>query len=292
MTATPSLEDLYGDYTDEAAEEEAKKFKKKWLKLDIGANIIRILPPPRNPETRQLLRTEPWLVMFEHQVRFPAGTLRVACPRVMNEGAVCPICVEVKRRKDAGNVKDVAVAKDMDVRRKVYVEAISRKDPASGVMLLETGSTVHNDLLRLRRDNVAGGIDFTHPIKGYDVNIHKESTGPKVTNVKYTCALARKSTPLAETKEQMIEWLTTRIDFTEKKLIPTAEEILQMIAEKKEASRDMPRSQGGEESRESLPAATSANPEDDFDPIVSSGDADPNDDKYYPADPGDDDIPF
>jgi hypothetical protein len=289
------LEDLYGEYTDEAAEEEAKKFRKKYMKLNTGPNIVRVLPAPRDPETKQLLRSEPWIVMFEHNVEFPGNIrLRTSCPRVMNDGARCPICDEVKRRKALNNAKDKKIAEGMDVRRRVYVEVINRGDPAGGVLLLEVGKTIHDDFIRLRRDKVSGGFDFTHPIKGCDVNIHREQTGKSVREVKYTCALARQSSPLAQSQEQMIEWLTNRIDLSDKRLVPSYEEILAMIEEKKVASLSASREEresrpsreaiGGNGTNE-LPASTGTIPEDMPPP--------PQDDDFYPE--GDeplDDIPF
>jgi len=278
------LEDLYGDYTEEVADEEAKKYKKKWLKLEAGNNKLRVLPPPRDPKTKQLVRVEPWLVVYEHSIQFPAGWLRVACPRLMNDGAKCPVCAEVTRRKGLNTAKDTAIAKAMDVRRRVYIEVVNRADEAAGVQLFETGPTIHNDLIRLRRDKEIGG-DFTHPVKGYDLVIHKENKTKDPRNVKYTCSLGRNSTPLAKTKEQMIEWLTNRIDLTEKLQIPTEEEIIAQIEEKKIASREMQGNdrEGTNGSRE-LPASSGTIPADDV-PA-------PDDELYPDDDDADLEIPF
>lgn len=230
MTA---IEDLFSDYTEEAAVNEAKTFRRPFFKPEKGNNLVRVMPIPRDPYTKRPIRENPWVITSEHSVKLPTGMLRCGCPRIMNDGAPCKLCSisqyfrsKSKARDDANDV----MAQNFGVRQHTYLELISRKDEPQGVLLWDAGKTAQHELNRLRKDQMVGRGDFTHPLHGTDLVIHKEVTGPNVKNVKYTFAFVRESTPLAKSNEQMIEWLTNRVDFTEKLTVPTSEDVIKKLA--------------------------------------------------------------
>jgi hypothetical protein len=292
-----SVEDLYSDYTEEAASDEAKTFRRPFFKPEFGNNQIRVLPIPRDPTTRQPVRSNPWVVTHEHSVKFPTGFLRIGCPRLMGDGGPCALCAiadgfrQKVKAKDDPNDK---MAQNFSVRLHAYIEIISRKqeDEPRGVLLWDAGKRIREELNRLRRDQLVGREDYTHPRKGTDLVLNKKKTGPKEVNVEYSLMFMRDPSPLAKTDAQMIDWLTNRVDFTDKLVIPDNELVKRRLQQFKDAVnhlRENPEAME-DQKRRGLPAA----PDDDVPPGESPDGEQLGDGEFImPDDLGDsNDIPF
>lgn len=64
------------------------------------------------------------------------------------------------------------------------------------IKLYDIRQTVYKQIVDLARNPEYGNP--ADPVKGYDITIKKEKTGPQPQNVKYTCTPSRTSKPLTE----------------------------------------------------------------------------------------------
>lgn len=294
-----SVEDLYSDYTEEAATEEAKSFRRPFFKADIGNNQIRVMPIPLDPHTRKPVRADPWVVTNEHSVKFPTGFLRIGCPRLMNDGGPCQLCAIAdyyRKRRQAKDDPNDKLAQNFSVRLHTYIEVISRKqeDVVRGVLLWDAGKKIREDLNRLRRDQLVGRGDYTHPRNGTDLVLHKKKTGPLEMNVEYTLQFMREPSPLAQSDAQMVEWLSNRVDFTDKLVIPANEDVIRKLDQfKGDLAKLRENPEAFLETKRSLPQGQGNGRRNEPPPPDDEPGGDIIDDGFLPAGDGDDDgIPF
>jgi hypothetical protein len=208
----------YGSYDIEAADTEHEDLSRgggNYMKLEVGRNVVRFLPPPPG-------RNTPFVTTFQHFLNLPgiAEPVIFNCPRLMARRG-CPACAKGEKLKATGNPKDADAARDFWSSRRVFASVVDRNDEDAGPKILGFGKMIHEALVAIRRDEDAGG-DFTHPEEGFDVII--ERTGSGKTDTRYTVRPARKSSPLGN-----FEWIETQPDLRHLAKVPTIEEIKAMV---------------------------------------------------------------
>ena len=214
----------YGSYEVEAADSEQEALDQSsasdFMKLEVGNNIVRILPPPVGVKS-------PFVMVHQHFIQLPGmdHPASFACPRMMAKKP-CPVCQKVTQLRATGNPADYDMAGEFLARLRVFVNVIDRKNEAYGPRTLGFGKTIHEPLIELRRNEDAGG-DYTHPIKGFDINIKRKGTGKNDTE--YSVHASRKSGPLSDDPDQMQDWLTSQPDNSKYARILEWDAIMKMI---------------------------------------------------------------
>lgn len=210
----------YGSYDITTAQEEQQELDRskgaEFMKLEVGRNVVRFLPPAPGVKS-------PFRVIYQHYLRPPgaSGVVVVTCPR-MESKKHCPICTEAERYKRSGNPADRDRAYELFPSRRVFTNVIDRKDPESGPKVLAFGKTVHESLIGIRKDEDAGG-DFTSPVDGFDIIIEREGTG--VQDTRYKVLPARKQSPLGE-----MGWISQQHDLERIASVKGPEEIERIMS--------------------------------------------------------------
>jgi len=209
----------WGDYDLDTAAEEQEQLDKEgsagFMKLTVGKNVVRILPPAAGKKT-------PFQVVYQHYVDLPdGGRYSFACPRMMAKEH-CPVCNEAAGLARSKNSEDSKRARDLMPKRRVFAVVLNRKDESAGPQILGFGKQIHEALIQLRRDEDMGG-NYTHPIKGIDVIIDRQGTGKFDT--KYTVNLARKPRPIVDDAALLDELRLQMPDLSMLARVPSAEEI-------------------------------------------------------------------
>jgi hypothetical protein len=197
----------YQPYTEEDATHEAEDLDRtaaNFLKLSEGRSVVRILPalPGKGYGPN---KNSPFRTVFTHFLRKPGekDALTSACPN-KEANQHCVACEIANKLKTSGNKADANLAYDFFAKRRVYVSVIDREDPEKGVQVLGVGKTVHEALVKIRKDVDAGG-DFTDPVNGFDIIIERKGTGK--TDTEYTVMPARKQSPLGN-----MDWIDEQPD--------------------------------------------------------------------------------
>lgn len=212
----------FGEYTIDAAEQEKAAIDAEsgdFMKLAVGRNVVRILPPLRG-------RDSPFLVAYQHYVDTPEGKWVFNCPRMLAKQR-CPLCEHAQRMKKSVNPADRDAAYDLLPKRRVFCLVINRAEPEKGPVVLAFGKTIHEALVKLRQDEDAGG-DFSHPVQGMDVIIDREGTGKNDT--KYDVNLARRSTPIHPDAATVSAWADMMPDLGDFARLPGQEELMERMA--------------------------------------------------------------
>lgn len=196
----------FGNYTAEDAaqekvESDAAGGGAEFMKLVAGRNVVRVLPPP--PGQRSVFK-----VVYQHFVTIGGQSKSVLCARIEAQQH-CDVCAKIAELRSSPNATDQELAKDFGARRRVFVNVIDRKEEAKGPKVMGIGKQVHEQMLALRTDEDAGG-DWSHPVDGFDLIITRTGTGKNDT--KYDVKAARNLTPLADSDDQMQEWIDTQED--------------------------------------------------------------------------------
>ncbi len=205
MTSNLGSYGAFGTYNlDEAIKEEtwskAAGSDGKFMKLEVGRNVVRFIPPP-------IGRSSPFVTVFQHYIQMPGMVKPVVfnCPRLM-ANSICPACKKSDQLVRTGNKVDKEASRNFWASRRIYANVIDRKDPDAGPKILGFGKSVFEMLLNIRKDPEAGG-DFTHPIEGFDVIITREGMGLRDTN--YIVNVARQATELGNPA-----WIQIQPDLT------------------------------------------------------------------------------
>ena len=207
----------YGSYSNDAAERETKQLgKTDFFKVEVGRNRVRFCPPPVGKDS-------PFHIVKQHQVEVPGQQypVRFQCP-----GKGCPACAKSAELSRTGNPKDREAAYQLSAKPRIFANVISRKEPERGPVVFEFGKKIHEQLKALRTNEDAGG-DFTDPFKGFDIII--ERTGTSKNDTKYNVMAARQSSKLAETEEQMAEWLEKATDLERFAKVMTLDEVAKLV---------------------------------------------------------------
>lgn len=217
----------FGSYDQQQAEQDAKEAEKygggsDWYNLKDGPNVLRILPPKPGGKS-------PFMVRFRHWLDLPNGeSVKFNCPQKM-AGQYCPICERADQLKKSADRNERDQGFSLSPQRQAIAVVIDRTDPDKGPLACQLpGKTVYDPLVNMRNDSRGGG-DYTHPINGFDVIIKRSGKGKKGT--KYEVLPDRNNSQLAESIEQMNEWIMGQPDIATFCAIPTAQEISDMIAE-------------------------------------------------------------
>lgn len=253
----------YGTFDEETAAQEKEELEASggadMLKLKVGRNILRILPPPVNQRT-------PFKTVYQHFVELPGNKKSFICAR-LEAKKPCAICKKIDELKSSTYKADREAADDLYARRRVFVNAIDRSNPDAGPKVMAVGKQIHEQLLALR-DETTGG-DYCHPEEGFDVIIERTGTGKNDT--KYKVFLARKSTPLAGTVDEpdydlMQEWIDTQTNLDSFARLPDQEEVAGLLSaaeeEPKEEEEERPRRSASSSRERERPARTSSREEE------------------------------
>jgi len=214
----------WGTYDAGAAKQEKEDLAKEgggaFMKLAVGKNVVRILPPAPG-------RTTPFQVVHQHFVRLPTAPDPVVfvCPR-MTVKQPCPVCAQADKLRATGNQADRDKAWELTPRRRVFCAVIDREAPELGPRVLAFGKQIHEELVSLRDDEDSGG-DFTHPVNGYDIIIERKGSGKNDTE--YKVRRAKNETPLSPDAAEMAEWAEALPDLAQFTRVKALTEILEML---------------------------------------------------------------
>ncbi|KKN67990.1 hypothetical protein LCGC14_0455460 [marine sediment metagenome] len=226
----------YGEYTVESAEEEQKQIDESssvdYLKLSVGRNVVRFLPPPVG-------KTSPFKIVQQHFLKLPGmpSPVKFACPRYLKPSGHCIVCAKANELYRSGNSADKERGYELFPKRRVYANVIDRSNQEKGPIILEMGKTIHEPLVKIRKNEDIGG-NYTHPDEGFDIVIDRVGTSKNDT--KYTVIPARKSSPLGN-----LEWVEQQHDLDRYSKQHTDAEIREMIgAPASEESSSAPEPEG------------------------------------------------
>jgi len=219
----------YGSYSEDAAAKEKESLQGggNFMKLEVGKNVVRFLPPAPG-------RRSPFRTVYQHYIRVPGQQQPVVftCPR-MEAKERCKACEKGQRLQGSANKADRDMARDYFPSRRIMANVLNRKDEDAGAQVLGFGKMVHEELIEIRENNG----DFTHPLEGFDITITRTGTGKNDTRYKVTPS--RDNTQLSETVEKMEEILEGMIDLDQFAKIYSDEEL-----EAKMKGEDVPASAG------------------------------------------------
>lgn len=196
----------YGSYSIEAAEADAARAKEMggggtYLKLEVGDNWFRFLPPPIGKESPFLIGAKHFLEGIE-----PGKKVVFWCPRKML-GKPCIACVRAEQLAGSISPLDKQRAKDVAANFTALIWAIGGRgaphDPEQNLGILELNWSTHKGLSALLPTAKVqkGKIDWTNPYEdGYDINIRKAKKAGS-DNHEYTVAPDLKPSPLALSEE-------------------------------------------------------------------------------------------
>jgi hypothetical protein len=214
----------HGAYEPEAAQQEEEELAKSggtdFLKLVVGANVVRFLPPP-------IGRNSPFVMVHQHFVQLPgmSNPASFACPRLM-ASRPCPVCQKIDQLRGTGNPADYDLAGEFLARLRVFANVIDRRNEEMGPRVLAFGKTIHQQLVKLRKDEDAGG-DYTNPDTGFDINIERAGTGKNDTE--YFVRPSRKTSKLASDPAVAGEWIEMQADLQKYAFVPSWDDIVKKI---------------------------------------------------------------
>ncbi len=221
----------YGTYDDETAQQEKSDLAAsgaEFMKLKVGRNIVRILPPAPGKRT-------PFRVVYQHFIELGPVKQSIICAR-LEAKKHCAVCEKVDEMRKSKNKVDQDMAGDWYARRRVFVNVVDRSDPDKGVKVLAIGKSIHEQLTALRTDEEAGA-NYVDPITGNDIVIERTGTGKNDTKYK---VMLGKQKQLAATEATMQEWIDTQHDLDGYAKLKTIEEVRQLLSgeEAEEESAD------------------------------------------------------
>lgn len=214
----------WGSYDAQAAKAEKEEMARErgtdFMKLKVGKNVVRILPPAPGKNT-------PFRVVHQHFVRLPTQPDPVifVCPR-METRTPCPVCSQSAKLRSSGNPADRDKAWELQPKRRVFAAVIDREAPELGPRVLAFGKQIHEELVALRDDEDAGG-DFTHPVSGYDVVIERKGTGKNDTE--YRVRRVPRESPLSADAAEMAGWADSLPDLDAFAKVKPLSEIMAML---------------------------------------------------------------
>jgi hypothetical protein len=192
----------------------------EFMKLEVGQNVVRFLPPQRGEKL-------PFKIIHEHFLENVPGqdnkTVRIVCPRKMSQGKLrCPVCESGDMLKRSTNQVDRNDAKKMYPTMRIYANVIDRNAPETGPKIMTFGKMIWKQLKNILNDKQNGG-NFTEPgPNGFDIVITREGTGKNDT--RYDVKPARNDSPLGNN-----EWLEKRWPLDEYAVIPDSGDVLSIM---------------------------------------------------------------
>lgn len=135
---------------------------------------------------------------------------RVYCPAFTSMGELpCPICDLVKRLYQAGDKASKALAQQLRVSKKYWINVINRADETPVPLILTAGTTIFNPIASAVSDEDYG--DIWDPENGVDVVIKRTGEGMQT---KYEVLLKRNPSPLLEDMDGLDDLLAQAKDLS------------------------------------------------------------------------------
>lgn len=223
-TVTTTNLQKYGDFPVEEAEKELAIVEREstggaYMKLQVGRNVVRILPN-KTPGKMPFVRVK------EHYIKVPGNDRAVvfACPTAMAKKR-CPACEKADRLRQSGNPVDRDAAYELSAKMRIYANVIDRNEPESGPKILAFGKTIYERLMTLRKDEDAGG-NYTDPVNGFDIIITRKGTG---MDTSYEVDAHRKLTQLSANAMQAAEWIENQHDLEGRAAVRSYEELIKSL---------------------------------------------------------------
>lgn len=201
-----SLDDL------DQAERQMSAGSSTFLKLAEGRTVLRILPAR--------LGEKAMLVSFNHYINVPGqNAITSNCSQRM-ANKPCPICQQAAKLEASPSRLDNERAKEFFPRLRVYANVIDRAHPESGPQVFAFGKSIYEPLAAFRKE---AGVDFTHPVEGFDIIVVRK--GMSANNTKYKVIVNPKgATPLGND-----EWIDQQKDLRRYTKIPTFDEVMKQF---------------------------------------------------------------
>jgi hypothetical protein len=192
----------WAEYDDSLAAEDEKRLAKqgasKWVKMNDGENLLRILPS-LDPAV------SPFMVVDEHRILLPGDKFAkaYACPG----RSECAICTLVDRMYKASRANgDDSMGKaagELRAKKRIYANVIDRNDEAAGPKRWSMSNDVFAQIQQLRSSR--GGKLLLHPEKGRDLVVTKiPPRSPKNATdyAKFMVQTALDGSPLGDESQQ------------------------------------------------------------------------------------------
>ncbi len=215
----------WGSYEVDAANKERDETKSDstFMKLKVGKNVVRILPPRAG-------QNSPFKIVRQHFIRMPGNDSPAvfACPRSADEDMKdrCPACEQAAKLRGTGVRVDRDRAWELMPKLRVFANVIDRSSEESGPQVLGFGKMIFEELVNLREDEDAGG-DYTHPTKGFDIIIQRQGTGKNDTS--YSVRMARHASAITDDPDEMESWYESMENLDQFAAAKSYEEILEML---------------------------------------------------------------
>jgi hypothetical protein len=215
---------LYQDFDlkfldeDIEATKEAQSANRKFVRLEQGKTVLRVLPPKRGTSYRV-----PWRPVWRHFIEIPGleKKLNIICP-AFTAKSPCPVCAVQRDREQSSNPVDRKFAEAWKAQRSLMAAVLLRAAPEQGIKPWEFKVTIHREL-----QSIIGESNFAHPGHGIDLVIHRSGEGLKT---QYKVKLdPRGPSPLVDDADQMTELLKSIPDLDELCQPDSAEAIQDML---------------------------------------------------------------
>lgn len=184
----------YEEFTAEEAQEALNKYGSggDYFKAKEGKNILRFVPPTRgNPK---------FVMSYQHFVSQTNGDRAIFPCLAKHKSEPCPACDIARKLSASPHSVDQEQAKAWWPRTQTVAYVIDRENPEAGPQIFRYGFTIQKALAEIAD---AGG-DYYHPIEGFDIVLKRHGTGMRT---EYTVTAKRKTSPLAEDKETVRDWM-------------------------------------------------------------------------------------
>jgi len=165
-----------------------------WLKVPVGRTILRVMPPWADGVPT--FYREQWSHHIANKDD-PTKTIGVTCPRKEAQQS-CPICDIVKALFATGDKTDEALAKAMNVGRRVLVNAVDLTDPqraSKGVQVWGVPARTFDEQVLPMIADPDEGVDFTDPETGFNVIVDR--TGTTKTDTRYRVTRKQQPSPVS-----------------------------------------------------------------------------------------------
>jgi hypothetical protein len=201
--SAPSRQDRLAALRDKIAKTDLRTGGGGFFSPPDGRSVIRILP-----EVGKM--TFFYQQVGTHMLPGSDNKKQFYCPNFTSEGEMdCPICDYVEELKKAGDKASVALASQLRVKRKFWMNVIDRDHEGQGPQIFTPGVMVFGQISSLIGDPDYGDIFDVED--GIDLIIEKK--GQKL-ETEYQVKPKRTSTPLSDDPDTVKEWLDKARDLT------------------------------------------------------------------------------
>lgn len=216
----------YQKWEPETVEEERKALDasgSEFMKLKVGKNIVRFMPPRLGTRT-------PLVLVWQHYIEVPGEERPIvfACPRMMLKPArLCAVCTKADELMASQNQADRDLGFKMKHKQRVFANVIDRTNPEAGPRVLGFGKTIYDELLALRENEDIGG-DYTDPgDDGFDIVITRKGTSR--TDTEYSVGPHMENRQVKTSSIGDESWLELMHDLSKYARVPSVEELAKML---------------------------------------------------------------